>query len=104
MMKESKILVPAQKNTGEKINEFFILDLKRDLAKEYGGFTIQEVLGGYIMQEGYLKEEKMIQITLSFNPEDMTKNAYLLDIARKVKNVMEQEAVYVNLNGAVYFI
>lgn len=70
-----------------------LLVVKSRLAQEFGGYSIDEVSGGYRHDDGSLAEEKAARIEVTI-PED--KLSAFREIARWIRDLFNQESVLVN--------
>lgn len=80
-------------------------DVAGRLSELFGGATISLAAGAWMSQEhGLIREQ--VQIVYSYcTTEQLEQNAGAVRaIAEHVKNTMEQEAVSVEINNALYFI
>ena len=76
-----------------KIERYNIDTILKDIATEFGGYSITNVDGGYIMgSDGSLVKEKSISISiLSESPKDFI----ITGFAKELKRFLNQESVLV---------
>ncbi|MDY7043655.1 hypothetical protein RVS70_05490 [Virgibacillus sp. M23] len=77
----------------------------RELASIAGGATVEEVKGYWVAEDGSLVEEKIYQVHVFY--EDEKENKVITkakDVARYIKEKLQQEAVSVEINGTLNFI
>lgn len=102
-MKEARLIVPVHYNDGTEANGPNVM-VQDWLVGVFGGFTLTEGKGGWRDPKGNTVTEpvNVYDVAMADNAEAIS---HLFEIARKVKNVMEQQAVYVRLpNGLVQFV
>jgi hypothetical protein len=71
-----------------------LAEVKAMLADKFGGYSMDEVKGGYRASDGKLAEESAVRIELTAGDEAV---AAVQDVARKVRDLFRQESVLLNV-------
>lgn len=103
-MREGRIILPTRDNAGVLIDKAHLL-IKRRLATEFGGYTSTGINGGWLdPRTAVLHEEPGIAYDVAMD-EDASASHTLLELARDVLPLANQEAVYVRYpNGEVEIV
>lgn len=89
----------------EKLAERMTEETAARLSELFGGATISSAAGAWVSEAfGLIREQ--VNIVYAFGaPEDVNKNAAaIMEIVQRVKSEMAQEAVSVEIGGALYLV
>ena len=87
-----------------RVNPHFTERLAARLSIRFGGCTIQDATGCYVMGAGNLCTES-VQIVYAFGDfaaEDILPGGYFETLAEEIKTALAQEAVAFEVNGTLY--
>lgn len=89
-----------------KLVQSTVEHVSRLFGKRFGGFTIIEAKGGWVLPDNTLSVEKNFIIQASVSEQDFT--SYNMDViiqlAQEVKLLLDQDAVSLKVDGTRYFI
>lgn len=75
------------------------------MSKLFGGVTITKAEGGWVSESGELVREGVTIVRSNYNSSmSNDQQASVIKLARKLKGLMKQESVSVDVNGKMYFI
>lgn len=102
--KEARIIVPSETKDGRPLADHVVFDILQEVAKLFGGFTAWAGMGGYVMADGEVKQEKVTIVDMAVKNDKSTREQ-LEAIATGLKVAGEQETVYLRLpDGKVELI
>jgi len=82
-----------------------IEEVERDFSRFFGGFTSYQVTGGWVNQAGSLVKEPVVRVFAFADGKEKSKRVNSIRaIARKIKEELDQEAVAVEVNGAMILV
>lgn len=102
------IYIPSTINVNEKA-DFFIMQsmkeyVKTAMAETFGGFTMNEAVGGYKAENGKIVEETVYLVRSNTSEVTEADVKRAVAIAKTVKRAMNQECVSLEINGELYFV
>ena len=77
---------------------------KRNLAITHGGYTEYQTCGGWLGEHNELIEETTFRVVTFCSEIKISDLKNLIQLARWIKERMEQEAVTIEINNQLYFI
>lgn len=83
-------------NEGEKLNYG---DLLKEVAENFGGYTLTASEGGWVSENGSLMIDKSKRLDISFHELTLIQVASIMDVITFLFEVADQEAVFVAFNG-----
>ena len=107
---EQAIIVPSTKGKSQrKISkaEFKkrVNNVRRFMAKRYGGFTDTQETGGYVMKNGKLVKEKVMRVNTFAKKKDYSKNKTdLMNQIKRWRKNWGQESIGYEKEGDFYTI
>ena len=75
--------------------------VKVALAREFGGYTETETMGGYLAESGELIEETIYQIEACY---DTPNDDLIWKLSERIKTEMSQESVMIRKDHEVHFV
>lgn len=102
-MKESVLKIPTHDNDGNALDSI-LESVLHDVCSQFGGFSLRQVIGGWINEQGKLYRETVNDVVIAM-VDNADNDRKLLELAARVKIEAMQEAVYVKLaSGTVKII
>lgn len=78
-------------------------DVKKRLARGYGGYTVYRTRGGWVNDDGELIDEPVVVIEIYHDGEKERLKADMRDLARYVKDGTGEDSIMYVIDGEAYF-
>lgn len=88
-------------NEGEMLNYG---DLLKEVAANFGGYTLTASEGGWVSNDGYLMIDESKRLDISFYELTLVQVASIMDVIAFLFEEAEQEAVFVAFNGRPFIV
>lgn len=101
-MKQFSITIPKQDNEGKKqdIALGCVRNIVTQLSKKFGGCSVIEGSGYYVMPDGSLVKDDWFKVSTICNPTDLDRG-YITGLAEVVKTSLVQDSVLVEESDVV---
>lgn len=103
MITESKLILPKQDNSGFDLSQQ-IAHVEDAILQQYGGFNVAESKGAWRNSDGKVYRDDCLTYTIAADWADASNAIALRQIARYAASLMQQECVYMCLDGQVEFV
>lgn len=103
MITESKIILPKLDNDGFDLSQQ-IAHVEDAILQQYGGFNVAESKGAWRNDEGKVYRDECLTYVIAADWADANNAIALRQIARYAASLMQQECVYMCLDGQVEFV
>lgn len=79
-------------------------DLLKEVAENFGGYTLTASEGGWVSENGSLMIDKSKRLDISFHELNREQVASIMDVVAFLFEVADQEAVFVAFNGRPFIV
>lgn len=100
---ETYILIPTYDNDGKEFSLMEYEKMEKILLDNFGGYSKEPGLveGSWINEEGEIFKDKNRKYVIAINTKDKAK---IKEICGLFRDQFRQEAIFLNINGKIYFI
>lgn len=90
-MKKATFIIPTADNQGRKFPAATMDGIQQEILREFGGFTVREVTGGWVDEQGKSYIEQNLEYTIVMDDEAIERLAQWLE---KVKGLLSQKEMW----------
>jgi len=90
-MKKTTFTIPTTDNHGKKFPAATMDGIQQEILKRFGGFTVKEVTGGWVDEQGKSYIEHNLEYTIVMDDEALERLARWL---KEIKDLLSQEAMW----------
>ena len=93
-----RVYVPIIKNSN------ILKDVELVMCERFGGTSSIKVNGSYIMSDGNIEYDNIVIVESFTNELNNNDIEFLVELCKKLKNDLEQEAMSLEINKKLYFV
>ena len=93
-MKRATFIIPKADNDGQPFPTKLIAELRRDILEMYGGYTVRDVQGAWLGDDGKTYHDENWEYTVVMTEDDLPK---LVTWLEKAKNLLSQQAMWLEV-------
>lgn len=94
-MKRTTFVIPKADNDGRPFPTKVIAGLQRELLEEFGGYTVQEVRGAWLGDDGKTYHDESWQFTIVMEEEGIGR---LVKWLEKTRDLLSQQAMWLEVS------
>lgn len=103
MMTEARLILPVNGNGGEPL-EPLLKNIRAAILRHFGGYTRQQAEGAWRSPSGRVYAEPVEVYTIAGDWTQYINLSNLTEVAEIAARMLDQEAIYLSVNGEVHFI
>lgn len=93
-MKKATFIIPKQDNNGKKFPAKVLAELRRDILEQFGGYTVRDVDGAWLGDDGKTYHDSSWEYTVVMENEAIEKLVVWLE---KAKDLLSQRAMWLEV-------